>query len=166
MTRTGHALIKREIKKTGAKLAGEMSGHVFFNDRWPGFDDAVYAAARLLQMVADGVDLDAWLAQLPVFADTPELNIPCAEGEPHTLISQLQAHGQFDSAKVNSIDGVRAEFFDHQGEIQGFGLVRASNTTPMLVLRFEAVDNVMLQNIQALFAREMKKFKPDLLLPF
>lgn len=165
MTKTGHALIKREIKKTGAKLAGEMSGHIFFNDRWPGFDDAIYAAARLLQLVAAGLDLEAWLAQFPALADTPELTIACEEGEPHRLVAQLQAQGVFDGATVNTIDGVRAEFFDHQGRIRGFGLVRPSNTTPILVLRFEAVDIKTLDEIQSVFARELRHCKPTIVFP-
>lgn len=166
MTRTGHALIKREIKRTGAKLAGEMSGHIFFNDRWPGFDDAIYAAARLLQIVAEGLDLDAWLDQFPTLADTPELNIACKEGEPHTLVKQLQDEGTFEGAVVNTIDGVRAEFFDADGTIQGFGLVRPSNTTPVLVLRFEALSELKMKTIQSMFAREMRRIKPDINLPF
>lgn len=160
MVKTGHALIKREIRKTGAKFAGEMSGHVFFNDRMPGYDDAVYAAGRLLAIVASGVDLDNWLEQFPKLASTPELNIPCEEGEPHAIVEKLQKTGKFDNAQVNSIDGVRAEFDG------GFGLIRPSNTTPILVLRFEAINEEKLLMIKTIFARELKKVKADIKLPF
>lgn len=160
MVKTGHALIKREIRKTHAKLAGEMSGHVFFNDRMPGYDDAVYAAGRLLAMIAEGIDIDAWLNKLPKLATTPELNIACEEGEPHLIVEKLQKSGNFENAQVNSIDGVRAEFDG------GFGLIRPSNTTPILVLRFEAKDSALLKSIQNIFARELLKVKPEIKLPF
>jgi len=160
MVKTGHALIKREIRKTNAKIAGEMSGHIFFNDRMPGYDDAIYAATRLLVMVDQGLDLDQWLENLPILANTPELNISCKEGEPHNIVKKLQEQGNFENAKVNTIDGIRAEF------PEGFGLIRPSNTTPILVLRFEATDQISINKIQSIFARELLKVKPDIKIPF
>jgi hypothetical protein len=133
--KTGHSLIKAKMKEVGAALAGEMSGHTFFGERWYGFDDGLYAGARLLEILARHPDPAAVLDALPNAVSTPELNIPCAEGEQHALIEKLQATADFPGASdVIRIDGLRVEYPD------GFGLARASNTTPMIVLRFEADD--------------------------
>lgn len=133
MCRTGHSFIKSKIRETGALLAGEMSGHIFFNDRWYGVDDGVYAGARLLEILSRLDDPTVLLDALPEAVSTPELNIKVAEGEQHMIIEKLQKTAQFKTAEsINTIDGLRVEYSD------GFGLVRASNTTPVLVLRFEA----------------------------
>ena len=133
MWKTGHSLIKAKLKETGAPLAGEMSGHIFFNERWYGFDDATYTAARLLEILSRSDDPSAVLNALPTSFSTPELNVPCAEGEHQRGDREAAARrAKFPGAtEVITIDGLRAEYAD------GFGLVRASNTTPVLVLRFE-----------------------------
>ena len=161
MWRTGHSLIKGKMKETGALLAGEMSGHIFFQERWFGFDDALYAGARLLEILAnDERSADEVFAALPDSVNTPELNVAMAEGEPAVFMEKLQSTASFTGASVATIDGVRAEFDN------GWGLVRASNTTPNLVLRFEADDEMALFNIQEEFRRVMLEAKPDLALPF
>src|SRR6185369_15505848 len=132
MWKTGHSLIKAKLRETGAPIAGEMSGHIFFAERWYGFDDATYTAARLLEILSRSADPSAVLDALPTSFSTPELNVPCAEGEHHEVIARLREVAKFPGAReVVTIDGLRAEYED------GFGLVRASNTTPVLVLRFE-----------------------------
>ena len=161
MWRTGHSLIKAKLKETGAPLAGEMSGHIFFNDRWPGFDDGMYAGARLLELLSREPDPSAVLNALPDAVSTPELHLKTAEGENFALVERLQREAEFDSAReVITIDGVRVEYAD------GFGLARASNTTPVLVLRFEADDAAALARIQADFRRALLAIKPDAKLPF
>ena len=146
MWNTGHALIKTKLKETGAPLAGEMSGHMFFKERWFGFDDAIYTGARLLEIVSRWKDSNWPLKNLPNSISTPELNIQMKEGEPHALIAKLRRDGRFPGAReLITIDGVRAEYAD------GFGLVRASNTTPVVVLRFEADTKAALLRIQAEF---------------
>ncbi|GAB4345789.1 MAG: phosphomannomutase/phosphoglucomutase [Gammaproteobacteria bacterium] len=161
MWKTGHSLIKAAMKKTGALLAGEMSGHFFFKERWYGFDDGIYAAARLLEILgAESVPASELFAELPDSVNTPELNIQVAEGEQHTLVEELVNKAQFPDAEVTTIDGVRADFAD------GFGLVRASNTTPVLVLRFEGDDEAALRRIQEAFRKQLLAVKPDLELPF
>ncbi|MBI3143869.1 MAG: phosphomannomutase/phosphoglucomutase [Pseudogulbenkiania sp.] len=144
MARTGHSFIKAKIKETGALLAGEMSGHVFFKERWYGFDDGMYAGARLLEVLSRVDDPNALLNALPNAVSTPELNLKMErEGENHELIEKLQQTARFDSAEsVITIDGLRVEYAD------GFGLMRASNTTPVIVLRFEADNDVALERIQ------------------
>ncbi len=143
MWNTGHALIKTKLKETGAPLAGEMSGHMFFKERWFGFDDAIYTGARLLEIVSRWKDSNWPLKNLPNSISTPELNIQMKEGEPHALIAKLRRDGRFPGAReLITIDGVRAEYAD------GFGLVRASNTTPVVVLRFEADTKAALLRIQ------------------
>ncbi|MDP2826554.1 MAG: phosphomannomutase/phosphoglucomutase [Sulfuritalea sp.] len=135
MWNTGHALIKTKLKETGAPLAGEMSGHMFFKERWFGFDDALYTGARLLEIVSRWKDSNWPLKNLPNAISTPELNIKMQEGEPHALVAKLQQGGRKllpGARELITIDGVRAEYAD------GFGLARASNTTPVVVLRFEA----------------------------
>jgi phosphomannomutase/phosphoglucomutase len=143
MWNTGHAFIKGKLKETGAPLAGEMSGHMFFKERWYGFDDGLYAGARLLEIVSRWKDACWPLKNLPNALSTPELNLKMQEGEPHALIAKLQKNGKFPgSVSLNTIDGVRAEYKD------GFGLARASNTTPVVVLRFEADNARALKRIQ------------------
>lgn len=161
MWKTGHSLIKARMKETGALLAGEMSGHLFFRERWYGFDDALYSAARLLEILAkDARSSREVFADLPDSVNTPELNVAMAEGEPYRFMEHLAATASFDGAAVTTIDGVRADFTD------GWGLVRASNTTPCLVLRFEADDTAALQRIQEVFRACMLNVNPDLSLPF
>ena len=156
MWKTGHSLIKAKMKEIGAPLAGEMSGHIFFGERWYGFDDATYTAARLLEILSRSADASAVLNALPASISTPELNVPCAEGEPHALIERLRESARFPGARdVVTIDGLRAEYDD------GFGLIRASNTTPVLVLRFEGRTEAALERIRAQFMGELRKVKPD-----
>ncbi len=159
--KTGHSLIKTKMKETGAALAGEMSGHTFFGERWYGFDDGLYAGARLLEILSRHADPSAVLDALPDAVSTPELNLACAEGEQHSLIASLQQSATFpDAVEVIRIDGLRVEYAD------GFGLARASNTTPMIVLRFEADDAAALARIQGDFRRMLATVKPDATLPF
>ncbi|MBW7900853.1 MAG: phosphomannomutase/phosphoglucomutase [Rhodocyclaceae bacterium] len=161
MWRTGHALIKKKLKETGAPLAGEMSGHVFFKERWFGFDDGLYAGARLLEILSRHADPSAVLKALPNATSTPELNVRMAEGEPFRLLDDLKASARFaDAREVIDIDGLRVEYAD------GFGLIRPSNTTPVLVLRFEADDAAALARIQEDFRRVLRAARPDLPLPF
>jgi len=161
MSATGHSLIKAKMKQTGALLAGEMSGHIFFQERWFGFDDGLYAAARLLEILAnDQRSSSEIFAALPDSMNTPELSVPMAEGEPAKFMQRLLDVAQFDNASVITIDGMRVEFDD------GWGLVRASNTTPCLVLRFEARDELALSRIQDEFRRVMLQADPGLSLPF
>ncbi len=156
MYKTGHSLIKARLKETGAPLAGEMSGHIFFSERWYGFDDATYTAGRLLEILSRSADPSAVLDALPTSFSTPELNISCAEGEHHALVEKLRQTATFEGAlEVITIDGLRAEFAD------GFGLVRASNTTPVLVLRFEGHTPEALARIQAQFMAQVLAVKPD-----
>ena len=158
---TGHSLVKAKMKETGALLAGEMSGHIFFKERWYGFDDALYSAARLLEILAnDHRSSSEVFAELPDSINTPELNVAMAEGEPAAFMEKLLNSAHFEGAQVATIDGLRAEF-DH-----GWGLVRASNTTPCLVLRFEADDELALHRIQEEFRRVMLQVNPELALPF
>lgn len=161
MWQTGHALIKAKLKASGAPLAGEMSGHVFFKERWFGFDDGLYAAARLLEILSRSADASAPLKALPNSLSTPELNIKMNEGEPFVLLDELKRDAQFDEAReVITIDGLRVEYAD------GFGLIRPSNTTPVLVLRFEANNTAALTRIQADFRRVLHAARPELPLPF
>jgi phosphomannomutase/phosphoglucomutase len=161
MWRTGHSLIKAKLKETGAPLAGEMSGHVFFNDRWYGFDDGLYAGARLLEILSRAADPSAVLNALPNATSTPELHLATAEGENFSLLEKLKAQAKFDSAReVITIDGVRVEYAD------GFGLARPSNTTPVVVLRFEADNDAALARIQSDFRQAILRVKPDAKLPF
>jgi phosphomannomutase len=156
MWKTGHSLIKAKLKETGSPLAGEMSGHIFFSERWYGFDDATYTAARLLEILSRSDDPSAVLNALPTSFNTPELNVPCAEGEHHAVIDKLRATAHFNGAsEVVTIDGLRAEYAD------GFGLVRASNTTPVLVLRFEGHTPEALSRIESDFMTALRSVKPD-----
>jgi phosphomannomutase/phosphoglucomutase len=161
MWMTGHALIKAKLKETGAPLAGEMSGHTFFKERWYGFDDGLYAGARLLEIVSRWKDANWPLKHLPDAVSTPEINLKMREGEPHALIAELQKTARFtDAQDIVTIDGLRVEYAD------GFGLARASNTTPVVVLRFEADNKAALSRIQNDFRRVLRTARPDLLLAF
>jgi phosphomannomutase len=144
------------LKELGAPFAGEMSGHIFFKDRWYGFDDAMYTAARVLEILSTAADPSAVLDALPTSYSTPELNVACKEGEPHMLVDALRATAQFPTAEeIHTIDGLRADFAD------GFGLIRASNTTPVLVLRFEGHTPEALHRIQDQFMAALRQVKPD-----
>jgi phosphomannomutase/phosphoglucomutase len=161
MWKTGHSLVKAKLKETGAPLAGEMSGHIFFKDRWYGFDDGLYTAARLLEILSKEVDPNETLNQLPDAICTPELQLPCIEGEPFTILDHMKENAQFDGAQsINTIDGLRVEYTD------GFGLARPSNTTPVVVMRFEADSETAIQRIQRSFKQAILAAKPDAQLPF
>jgi len=156
MWKTGHSLVKAKMKEVGSPLAGEMSGHIFFGERWYGFDDATYTAARLLEILSASADPSAVLNALPTSFSTPELNVACAEGEPAQVVARLRAEAKFPKAReVVTIDGVRVEYDD------GFGLVRASNTTPVLVLRFEGTSEAALERIRAECMSALLAVKPD-----
>jgi phosphomannomutase len=156
MWMTGHSLIKAKLKETGAPIAGEMSGHIFFGERWYGFDDATYTAAGLLEIQSRSRDPSAVLDAQPTSFSTPELNVACAEGEPRRVVQQLLDTARFPGAReVITIDGVRAEYED------GFGLVRSSNTTPVLVLRFEGHSQAALDRIEHDFMAALRAVKPD-----
>ncbi len=159
--KTGHSVMKARMRETGALLAGEVSGHVFFKERWYGFDDGLYAGARLLEILSRRADPDAALHALPDSLSTPELHVPMLEGEPARLMDRLRAGARFSGAeRVIDLDGLRAEYPD------GFGLMRASNTTPVLVLRFEADDPAAMARIQAAFRSALEAARPGLSLPF
>jgi len=161
MWNTGHALVKAKLKETGAPLAGEMSGHVFFKERWYGFDDGLYTGARLLEIVSRHADANPVLKGLPDAVSTPELNIKMNEGEPFALVDKLKAEAKFEGAEsILTIDGVRVEYAD------GFGLARPSNTTPVVVLRFEADNEAAIARIQADFRRAIEGVWPGVQLPF
>jgi phosphomannomutase / phosphoglucomutase len=161
MWKTGHSLVKAKLRETGAPLAGEMSGHVFFKDRWYGFDDGLYTGARLLEILARVADPSALLNSLPNSHSTPELQLKLEEGENFELIARLQKSAQFTGADdVVKIDGLRVEYPD------GFGLARSSNTTPVVVMRFEADNDAALTRIQEDFRRVILAEKPDAKLPF
>ena len=172
MYKTGHSLIKAKMKEVDSPLGGEMSGHIFFKERWYGFDDGTYAGARLLEIVSKVADAGVLLNSLPTSFSTPELNVPCKEGEQHNVVAQLVklAHDALGAApaapgdvaavfaapaRVSTIDGVRIDWPD------GFGLIRASNTTPVLVLRFEGHTNEALLRIEAAMLALLRSVKPD-----
>jgi len=172
MFKTGHSLIKAKMKEIDSPLGGEMSGHIFFKERWYGFDDGTYAGCRLLEILSQSPDGNAVLNALPTSFSTPELNVKCAEGEPHTLVDQLVMLATAPSggsathavasvgalfakpAAINTIDGLRVDWPD------GFGLIRASNTTPVLVLRFEGHTPEALERIQADMLGLLRTVKP------
>ncbi|HCO76900.1 MAG TPA: phosphomannomutase/phosphoglucomutase [Rhodocyclaceae bacterium] len=157
MWKTGHAFIKQKLKASGALLAGEMSGHIFFKERWYGFDDGLYAAARLLEILSRHPNPSEVLEALPDSVATPELNIKMGEGEPHQLVEKLQNYTGFtDATEIITLDGVRVEYPD------GFGLARASNTTPVLVLRFEADNETTLARIKNDFAHALANVWPGI----
>ena len=161
MWKTGHSLVKAKLRETGAPLGGEMSGHMFFKDRWYGFDDGLYAGARLLELLTRVADPSALLNALPQSDSTPELQLQLAEGENVALIAQLRSTAHFPgSLRIIDIDGLRVEYPD------GFGLARASNTTPVVVMRFEAETAQALARIQGAFRRVILAARPDADLPF
>jgi len=157
MYKTGHSLVKARMKEVDSPLGGEMSGHIFFKERWFGFDDGTYAGCRLLEILSREADPSAVLNALPTSFSTPELNVACAEGEPHALTAELQALAPavFTApAQISTIDGLRVDWPD------GFGLIRASNTTPVLVLRFEGQTEAALQRIEAQMLALLERVKP------
>ena len=161
MWTTGHSFIKAKLKETGAPLAGEMSGHIFFKERWYGFDDGTYTGARLLEILAkDPRSAQEIFSSLPDSVNTPELNILMNEGENFKFVKDLVSKAKFENAKVTTIDGIRVDYED------GFGLVRASNTTPSVVIRFEANDQAGITRIQEEFRTLMLEIDPKIKLPF
>ena len=156
MYKTGHSLIKAKMKEINSPLGGEMSGHIFFKERWYGFDDGTYAGARLLEIVSKAPDAGVVLNGLPTSFSTPELNVACEEGEPHTVVDALVKTARFAApAVISTIDGLRVDWPD------GFGLIRASNTTPVLVLRFEGHTDAALHRIEADMLKLLRSVKPD-----
>lgn len=154
ISRTGHTFIKQKIRETGAKLGGEMSGHIFFNDRWAGFDDGIYAGARLLEIIDESKDEDIF-ENLPNMISTPEINIAVSDSEKFQIVENFMRKADFINATIIDIDGIRVEFEN------GWGLLRASNTTPALVLRFEAQTEKVLKEIKEIFKQNLKKIKHD-----
>jgi phosphomannomutase len=156
MWKTGHSLVKAKLRETKAPIAGEMSGHIFFSERWYGFDDATYTAARLLEILSRSKNPSKVLNALPTSFSTPELNVPCAEGEPRQVVERLLATSEFPGAQeIITIDGLRVDYKD------GFGLIRSSNTTPVLVMRFEGHTEAALHRIQTDFMAALRRVKPD-----
>ncbi|HET7835940.1 MAG TPA: phosphomannomutase/phosphoglucomutase, partial [Variovorax sp.] len=154
--KTGHSLIKAKMKEIDSPLGGEMSGHIFFKERWFGFDDGTYAGCRLLEILSKSPNASDVLNALPTSFSTPELNVACAEGEPHAVVAKLVESAKFaPPAQVSTIDGVRVDWPD------GFGLVRASNTTPVLVLRFEGQTEAALHRIEGEMLALLRSVKPD-----
>jgi phosphomannomutase len=154
--KTGHSLIKAKMKEIDSPLGGEMSGHIFFKERWFGFDDGTYAGCRLLEILSRSPNASDVLNALPTSFSTPELNVKCAEGEPHSVVDQLVTTATFAApATVSTIDGLRVDWPD------GFGLIRASNTTPVLVLRFEGQTDAALKRIENEMLTLLRSVKPD-----
>ena len=161
MWKTGHSFIKAKLRETQAAMGGEMSGHLFFKERWYGFDDALYAAARLCEIISQGKDSASELfSKIPDTINTPELKLEMNEGEHYQLIAELVNTGAFPGGNICAIDGLRVDFED------GFGLARASNTTPTVVFRFEADTETALENIMALYRQRILVLRPGLTLPF
>jgi phosphomannomutase len=161
MYKTGHSLIKAKMKEVGSPFAGEMSGHFFFQERWYGVDDGIYSAARLLEILGSTeTPPEAILNALPTSYSTPELKVQMQEGENHQFIEAFKSTARFGGAEISTIDGLRADFAD------GWGLVRASNTTPILVVRFDAETEQALSRIKEVFRAQMLQLRPDLELPF
>jgi phosphomannomutase/phosphoglucomutase len=161
MCQTGHSLVKAKLAQTGAPLAGEMSGHIFFKERWFGFDDGLYTAARLLEILSRSADPSGVLEGLPTAFSTPELKLQMKEGEPFALIDALKDSGTFAGAQsISTIDGVRVDYAD------GFGLARPSNTTPVVVLRFEGDTPGALDRIKGQFREQLNRLAPEAQLPF
>lgn len=155
MFKTGHSLIKAKMKEVGSPLGGEMSGHIFFKERWYGFDDGTYAGCRLLEILSRSPDPSAVLNALPTSFSTPELNVKCEEGEPQRVVAEVVQKASFPGARVSTIDGLRVDWDD------GFGLLRASNTTPVLVLRFEGHTEEALHRIEHDMLALLRTVKPD-----
>jgi phosphomannomutase/phosphoglucomutase len=161
MWKTGHSLIKKKMKESGALLAGEMSGHIFFKERWFGFDDGIYSAARLLEILSqEKLSAEELFQTFPNDVSTPEINVKVTETSKFSIIQALERDAQWGNANLTSIDGVRVDY------PKGWGLVRASNTTPVLVLRFEAETEAELQRIKDVFRTQLNNVAPDLELPF
>lgn len=161
MWKTGHSFIKAKMKETGAELAGEMSGHIFFKERWFGFDDGLYSAARMLEILSNRDESSsAIFEKLPDSYNTPEININFEEGEHYKFMERFKQESSFGDADINTIDGMRVNYAD------GWGLIRPSNTTPCLVLRFEANSKSRLEEIQATFKQQLLKVNSSLDLPF
>ncbi len=155
MWKTGHSLVKAKLKETGAPIAGEMSGHIFFGERWYGFDDAMYTAGRLLEILSRFEDPSAVLKALPTSYSTPELNVAVPAGNQHEIVEKLIVQADFPGAEIGTIDGLRGDYPD------GFGLIRASNTTPVLVLRFEGHTAEALDRIQGDFMAALRRVMPE-----
>ena len=153
--KTGHTFIKQKIRETDAQLGGEMSGHIFFNDRWPGFDDGIYAGARMLEIIAASGEKNIFY-NVPNLVSTPEINIPVSDDKKFEIVEKFIENSHFDDALIIDIDGIRVEFE------RGWGLLRASNTSPVLVLRFEAETENDLENIKNLFNQNLKSIDPEL----
>ena len=153
--KTGHTFIKQKIRETNAQLGGEMSGHIFFNDRWKGFDDGIYAGARMLEIIASEDTKDIF-SELPNMVSTPELNVPASDEGKFFLVEEFIKKTDFSNAKIIDIDGIRVEYE------KGWGLLRASNTSPVLVLRFEAETENELNNIKTIFYDNLKRIEPDI----
>jgi phosphomannomutase/phosphoglucomutase len=161
MWKTGHSLIKAKMRETDAELAGEMSGHFFFKERWFGFDDGIYSAARLLEILASRSQTPSeTLDALPDGVSTPEIKVDAPDGDPHAFVERFRATAKFEGARLSTIDGLRVDWPD------GWGLVRASNTTPVLVMRFDGDSRDALARIQGVFREQLLAMKPDLVLPF
>ncbi|MEO5963443.1 MAG: phosphomannomutase/phosphoglucomutase [Thermomonas sp.] len=161
MWKTGHSLIKAKMRETEAELAGEMSGHFFFAERWYGFDDGIYAAARLLEILATSADTpDEVFNALPDGISTPEIKIEVSDGDPHAFVERFVATAHFEGARLSTIDGLRVDWPD------GWGLVRASNTTPVLVMRFDADSTEVMARIQQAFREQLQATQPGMTLPF
>ena len=156
MSKTGHSFIKDTIAKESALLGGEMSGHIFFNDKWPGFDDAIYAGARMLEIISSHSKNDDILSTLPKLACTPEINIKTTDEDKFKIVEKFKTLANFPNSTLIEIDGIRIEFEN------GWGLLRASNTTPNLVLRFEANNQENLENISNDFREILSKIDSDL----
>ena len=153
--KTGHTFIKQKIRETNAQLGGEMSGHIFFNDRWKGFDDGIYAGARMLEIIASEDTKDIF-SELPNMVSTPEINVPASDEGKFFLVEEFIKKTDFSNAKIIDIDGIRVEFE------KGWGLLRASNTSPVLVLRFEAETEEDLNNIKTIFYENLKSIDPKI----
>ncbi|MGE6606076.1 phosphomannomutase/phosphoglucomutase [Halomonas sp. NPDC076908] len=160
MWRTGHSLIKARMKETGAQLGGEMSGHIFFQERWYGFDDGLYAAARLVEILANQAeDADTFFGHYPQDVSTPEINISVTDDYKFSLMDKLAREGDFGEGIKTTLDGIRVDYQD------GWGLCRASNTTPALVMRFEGKDDAALARIRTVFNNALKRAAPNIELP-
>ena len=153
--KTGHTFIKQKIRETGAQLGGEMSGHIFFNDKWPGFDDGIYAGARMLEIIAASKEKNIFNT-VPNLISTPEINISTSDDKKFEIVEKFIENSHFDNARIIDIDGIRVEFE------RGWGLLRASNTSPVLVLRFEAETEDDLENIKSIFIQNLKSINPEL----